>query len=79
MTQYMTGRVYRVGKRKLKLWSIVRRCSYKDRACGKVCPGQLRFKGIKRLYCGYLGDMTALYPRITAHKARRGIITKGVA
>ena len=67
LIQYMVGRTYRVGRRALKLWSIYRKCRYRDRACGKVCPGQLRFKGVKRLYCGFLGDMTPVYRRITRH------------
>ena len=76
--QYMTGRLYLVGKRKMKLWSIYRPCKWRDRACGKVCPGQLRFKGVKRLYCGYMGDMTPVYRRITRHKGNTAHISKGV-
>ncbi len=65
MTQYLCGRWYRVGRRALKLWAVQRKCKWRDRACWKHCRGQLKFAGVKQLYCGYRCDMAPLFKRIT--------------
>jgi hypothetical protein len=69
--QYMTGRLYLVGKRKMKLWSIYRPCRWRSKyvSC-KGCPGQLKFKTLKGFHCGYMAGNKPVYRRVSGQKAR---------
>lgn len=76
MTRYQSGKVYLVSRRKLKLWGIYK-CRWRDRKDCKHCPGQLKFKTLKGLKCGYMaGGKRALYLRVKeriVHRIRKRV------
>jgi hypothetical protein len=83
MTRYQSGKVYLVSRRNLKLWGIYK-CKWRNRSGCKGCPGQLKFKELKGLKCGYIAGGKPMYRRISrqndrnhAHVAPRLAIGKG--
>ena len=72
MTQYMTGRVYLVNRRKLKLWAIYRKCKWRGRTLCKGCPGLLKFAKLKGLKCGYMAGDRPAFKRITMKGGHHG-------
>jgi hypothetical protein len=71
MTRYQSGKIYKVGRRNLKIWGIYK-CKWRDQKDCKGCPGQLKFKELKGLKCGYIaGGKRALFKRITRQKGQK--------
>jgi hypothetical protein len=65
-SRYMCGKLYRVGRRVVKLWGIYK-CKWRNQKDCKGCPGQLKFAGSKGLHCGYMaGGKRPIYPRVKA-------------